>query len=131
MKSASTSSALPVATFNSICGCEALMRWDDPVHGRVSPEHFIPVAEQHGLIGTLTNWALQTAARELRNLPGRESHLPVAINVSPTTLFDPDLVFSIKTTLGMWNMPPQLLTLEITESVIMKIRRIAAHPGSP
>lgn len=104
----------------SICGCEALMRWDDPVHGRVSPEHFIPVAEQHGLIGTLTNWALQTAARELRNLPGRESHLPVAINVSPTTLFDPDLVFSIKTTLGIWNMPPQLLTLEITESVIME-----------
>lgn len=101
-------------------GAEALVRWRHPVNGFVSPEAFVPVAEETGLIIELGEWILRTACiktRELHNkgYPG----LNVAVNISAVQFTDGNLLPMVSKALEDSNLSPELLELEITESAVM------------
>lgn len=99
-------------------GAEALLRWktDD---GYIAPADFIPVAEETGLIGPIGDWVLGEACRQAAHWRRLHGDLPVAINVSPRQLADADFPGRVRTALADAGLPPQLLTLEITETVAM------------
>ncbi|KYC37080.1 hypothetical protein WA1_46450 [Scytonema hofmannii PCC 7110] len=105
-----------------ITGFEALVRWQHPKQGLISPNDFIPVAEETGLIIALGQWVLMEACRQLRHwqekLPKR---LPVSIsvNLSGIQLVQPDLVEQIDQILQAVGLNSSFLKIEITESVLM------------
>lgn len=105
------------AATRALVGFEALVRWDRPGIGRVGPNEFVPAAERTGLIGPLGNLILTLACHQIAEW--REtfgSMVPVAVNVSPLQLLDPGFPDLVVRTLRHFNVPPELLTLEITES---------------
>jgi diguanylate cyclase (GGDEF)-like protein/PAS domain S-box-containing protein len=106
-----------------VVAAEALLRWDHPVHGRVPPEDFIPVAEETGLISELGAWALDEAARWLaeQHAAGR-SWLSVEVNVSPVQLEEDSFVEAVERVLAATGLPPCRLVLEITEQALMSPR---------
>ena len=100
-----------------LIGFEALVRWDRPGIGRVSPLDFIPAAERTGLIVPLGAQILGEACRQLA--AWRQAGLkivPVAVNVSPLQLLDAHFPAQVMQTLRQHNLPPRALTLEITET---------------
>ncbi|OPL11644.1 MAG: hypothetical protein AVO39_04830 [delta proteobacterium MLS_D] len=104
----------------SITGVEALLRWDDPVLGPVTPTQFIPVAEETGLIVPIGFWVLKTACAQ--NMEWQRAGLPslcMAVNLSLRQLLDDKLIDKIGEALSESGMPPGLLELEITESMVM------------
>jgi diguanylate cyclase (GGDEF)-like protein/PAS domain S-box-containing protein len=104
----------------SITGVEALLRWNNAELGSVSPVVFIPVAEETGLIVPIGIWVLQTACRQ--NMVWQRAGLRpmcMAVNLSPRQFSDPDLVTDIAAVLSETGMTPQLLEIEITESMVM------------
>jgi len=103
-----------------ILGFEALARWHHPLRGWVAPAEFIPLAEESGLISRLGEWALLKACRQIKDWS--EAGLPygpMSVNVSMVQVNRGDLTRSVALALRETATPPQLLTLEITESVIM------------
>jgi diguanylate cyclase (GGDEF)-like protein/PAS domain S-box-containing protein len=99
---------------------EALLRWDDPEHGPVSPADFIPVAEESGLIVPIGEWILRTACREMRRLQAATgAELGVAVNLSPRQFRQGNLVAMVQQALRDAGLPPASLELEITEGVLM------------
>ena len=101
---------------NRISGFEALLRWNHPIRGRISPLEFIPVAEQTGLIIAIGEWVIRQACAEAVKWP---SNLRVAVNVSPLQLRGTTLVATVISALASYGLPPDRLELEITESVMM------------
>lgn len=100
-------------------GAEALVRWKHGVRGFISPDQFIPLAEQSGLIHPLTVWVLNQALKQCAQWQSTGYSLNVAVNLSARSLQVkelPELVFSA---LEQWRMPPAKLCLEITESAVM------------
>jgi diguanylate cyclase (GGDEF)-like protein/PAS domain S-box-containing protein len=112
----------PLIDFNTrtVCGMEALVRWQDPEQGMIAPGEFIPVAEETGLILPLGEWVLTAALRQNRRWQeeGRPA-LPVSVNLSPRQFRQNDLVSSVQAILAETGQPPTLLELEITESTLM------------
>ena len=102
-----------------ISGVEALVRWLHPVHGLLSPDRFIPLAEQTGLIVPLTRWVIDTALRQVALWAAEGLDVPVAVNVSLRNLRDPGLVDMVAGLLRRHGVPPAKLCLELTESVVM------------
>jgi diguanylate cyclase len=102
-----------------ICGVEALARWQHPQRGLVGPLDFIPLAEQAGLIEQLTVQVLAMAIEQHRTWRRDGLILPVAVNLSTRCLLDPDLAGTIDSLLRSAQMPPEMLTLEITESALL------------
>lgn len=103
-----------------ITGVEALLRWDNPELGSVPPAQFIPVVEETGLIVPLGKWVLRTACRQ--NMVWQHAGLPpvcMAVNLSPRQFSGPDLLADIAAALSETGMAPQLLEIEITESMVM------------
>lgn len=106
-----------------LLGFEALARWQRAGHGLVSPADFIPAAERTGLILPLGALLLEQACRQLAEWreAGADSRLvPVAVNVSPLQLQDPDFPDFVATTLRRYALPAELLQLELTESAAMR-----------
>ncbi len=106
-----------------IAGFEALVRWQHPQHGFISPEEFIPVAEETGLIIELGKWIFQEACRQLAIWQVQfpvEPPLTLSVNLSGEQFSQPDLVEYIKQTLKTTKLDGRSLKLEITESVAMK-----------
>ncbi len=104
----------------AITGAEALLRWAHPELGRVSPAEFIPVAEDTGLILSIGDWVLRTAARQLQTW--RAAGLPcprVSVNLSMAQFRHSDLVSWVRTALQTHQLPPECLELELTERVTM------------
>lgn len=99
-----------------ITGFEALLRWNHPVRGQLSPAKFIPVAEDSGLVAPIGEWALRTACRDLANWP---ESVRVAVNVSPLQFANPALPAIITSALAEAQVDPSRLELEITESVFL------------
>jgi len=99
-----------------IVGFEALVRWDHPTRGPVSPADFIPVAEECGLIEALGEWVLRTACIEAAAWP-RE--VRVAVNVSPIQFANPRLPSLVTSALARAGLPAHRLELEITEGVFL------------
>jgi diguanylate cyclase (GGDEF)-like protein len=104
------------ARTNVVTGVEALMRWQHPSRGAISPAVFIPIAEEAGLIGPLGEWALRTACAEAAGWPGR---LRVAVNVSPIQFTGDGLLSTIASALAASGLAPDQLELEITEGVFL------------
>ena len=99
-----------------VTGYEALMRWQHPERGMVSPVDFIPLAEETGLIHELGERALNLACQEAMTWSAGES---VAVNLSPVQFSNPGLVAMVALALADSNLPPARLELEITESVLL------------
>jgi diguanylate cyclase (GGDEF)-like protein len=97
-------------------GVEALLRWNHPKRGWVSPVDFIPVAEDTGMIELLGAWVLKEACTTVANWPG---DLKIAVNVSPVQFQRGDLVAAVSEALRSSNLPPDRLDLEITESLFV------------
>ena len=102
---------------NEVVGCEALLRWRHPVRGLISPDEFIPVAEDTGLIGRLGEWVLATACAEAANWPG---NMRLAVNVSPIQFRSPALALKIAGMLATSGLAANRLELEITEAVLIR-----------
>jgi len=102
-----------------IISAEALLRWNHPVFGLVPPMQFIPLAEASGLIVPIGEWVLQTGCDQIRQFQcdQRTRHLEVAVNVSPIQLLEKHFVERMRS--AIVGIDPQLLVLEITESVTM------------
>ena len=103
-----------------IDGVEALLRWQHPELGAVSPATFIPLAEESGLILPIGRWVLRTACAQ--NVAWQRAGLPpvrVAVNLSPRQLADPDLLAEVRDVLAETGLAPGLLELEVTESSVM------------
>jgi diguanylate cyclase (GGDEF)-like protein/PAS domain S-box-containing protein len=96
---------------------EALLRWNNPELGSVSPAKFIPIAEEARLIRPIGEWALRTACFEAARWP---STVRVAVNVSAEQLLDANFVTTVVSALSQANLPPHRLELEVTESMFMK-----------
>lgn len=102
-------------------GVEALVRWDHPQFGRLSPNRFIPLAEENGAIVPLGRWVLRTACRQARawQLAEPPHPLVVSVNVAVRQVWDSDLVADVGAILAETGLPPHLLQLELTESAVM------------
>lgn len=103
-----------------VTGAEALVRWNHPKNGRISPEIFVPVAEECGMIIELGEWILRTACRQTHMLQqiGYKG-LNIAVNISAVQFTDGNLLPMVSKALKDSNLSPELLELEITESAVM------------
>jgi diguanylate cyclase (GGDEF)-like protein len=101
---------------NEITAFEALVRWNHPTRGLVSPADFIPVAEETGLIIQLGEWVLRRACQETAQWP---AHIKVAVNLSPSQLKSRNLTQLVISALAESGMAANRLQLEITETVLM------------
>jgi diguanylate cyclase (GGDEF)-like protein len=111
-----------------IVGLEALVRWQHPQRGLVSPAQFIPMAEESGLIVPLGDWVLREACRQIKawdtlGLAPRQT----AVNISAVQLSRSDLVNTVRQALAQADLPPQRLELEITESCLVVDHDRAIH----
>ncbi len=103
-----------------LLGMEALLRWDHPEMGRIPPSHFIPIAEESGLIVPIGNWVLETACKQARLwTQAGFPNLKVAINLSVRQFRDAGLLAKVVDALDTSGLPAQNLELEITESGLM------------
>jgi diguanylate cyclase (GGDEF)-like protein len=102
---------------NELAGLEVLMRWAHPKRGAVSPEEFIPIAEDTGLIASFGAWVLHQACAEAVRWP---DEIRVAVNLSPAQLRDHGFMATVKRALAETGLPAQRLELEITERVLMQ-----------
>ena len=105
---------------NRIIGAEALVRWQDPVHGLISPAQFIPVAEETGLIKQLGEWVLLETCRQGKEW--QQKGLPainLAVNISPAQFRNSNILASVLNALNQTDYPASLLELELTESALM------------
>ncbi|MET1755477.1 EAL domain-containing protein [Novosphingobium sp. RD2P27] len=96
---------------------EALLRWYHPLRGAISPDVFIPLAEEIGLIEAVGRFVIQAACREAMNWP---EHIKLSVNVSPLQFRNGNLISTVIGALSAANLPAERLELEITEAVLME-----------
>ncbi len=102
-----------------VVGFEALLRWRHPVRGEIPPGVFIPIAEESGLIGRIGKWVLHEACRVAASWPPQ---VKIAVNLSPLQFDDLQLVETVGEALARWNVAPERLELELTESLFLDER---------
>ncbi len=100
-------------------GFEALVRWQDPEHGDVSPSVFVPIAEETGLIVQIGQWVLEHACRQTKAWASQHPDIVVSVNVSPVQFERSDLPAMIAATLERTAVSARNIELEITEGVLM------------
>lgn len=106
---------------NRLVGYEALVRWQSPEHGLVSPDRFIPIAEETGLILSIGEWVLRESCRFAMLLDGKlDPDFHVAVNVSVLQLMQADFVRVVQRVLQETGIQRGTLVLEITESILME-----------
>ena len=120
----------PVVRLDSggICGVEALLRWRHPERGMIPPDHFIPLAEETGLIIPIGRWVLREGcrqARRLRDALPREAALTMSINLSVKQLQHSDVIADVRDAVREAGIDASTLTLEITETVLMADTELA------
>ena len=103
----------------TIIGSEALIRWDSPTVGAISPERFIPIAEQTGVIRYLDLWTLYRAAGQLKLWRSAGYNMFVSVNVSPAQFKQGELVNQVRSMLKSLGLDGANLKLELTEGIIM------------
>ncbi|WP_157081332.1 EAL domain-containing protein, partial [Novosphingobium naphthalenivorans] len=101
---------------NAVVGFEALMRWEHPERGEVTPGTFVPIAEESGLIIQIGEWALRRACMEALNWP---EEVRVAVNVSAVQFANAGFITAITAALAESSLPPDRLELELTESIFL------------
>jgi len=106
-------------TDGRVLGAEALLRWRDPELGEISPGRFIPVAEASGFIVAIGDWVLSQAVRQAVLWHQRGLAIPIAINVSALQFQQSHFVERVANVLAVSGLPPHLLELELTESILV------------
>jgi diguanylate cyclase (GGDEF)-like protein len=116
----------PIVTTDSgqVTGVEALLRWQHPAYGMVSPDVVIPLAEQSGLIGGIGRWAMERACVDRKRWLGHDD-LGISVNISIHQLMAPGFASSVSTVLSNTQTEPDQVTLEVTESVLVSDRERA------
>jgi diguanylate cyclase (GGDEF)-like protein len=109
-----------------VSGVEALARWTHPALGAIGPDEFIPLAEASGLMGPLTRTVLQQSATVCQGWQRRAPGVGIAVNVSADTVLDPAFVTEVSSLLAGASLDPTLLTLELTEGVVVSDPDLAA-----
>ncbi|MGH6956302.1 MAG: EAL domain-containing protein, partial [Caulobacteraceae bacterium] len=99
----------------TITGAETLLRWTHPTRGFVSPAFFIPIAERYGLIGRVTQWVLERAMRETRDL----GDFTIAFNASAVEFADPSFVDELAVLIARCGFDPKRLEIEVTETAVL------------
>jgi diguanylate cyclase (GGDEF)-like protein/PAS domain S-box-containing protein len=117
----------PLVSLDSgeIVGAEALIRWQHPERGLLTPDKFLPVAEESGLIVQVGAWAVAEACRRLRDWDRRNgggSRFGLAVNLSARELTHPDIVSTVMSAMRRSALRPERLTIEVTESTAMADR---------
>lgn len=102
-----------------VVGAEALVRWSHPEYGRLDPDEFVPLVEATGLVDALTFFVLECALTKVRGWMDRGLRMSVAVNLSVRNLADETFPDRVAEALHRHDVPPQLLTLELTESSVM------------
>lgn len=110
-------------------GFEVLIRWNSPVLGNISPNEFIPIAEQSGLISDIGIWVLRESLYQLKSwIAAYGIDLVMSINVSPRQFHDESIVPSVKKILKQLNVPPKNVQLEVTEGLFLNsTERVLEH----
>jgi diguanylate cyclase (GGDEF)-like protein len=103
-----------------VIGVEALIRWRHPTRGVIPPIEFIPIAEESGLIVPIGRWVLQEACRQAKAWHDHGHRIDMSVNVSGRQLDDDDLVEDVRGSLAENSLDPATLTLEITETTLMR-----------
>jgi EAL domain-containing protein (putative c-di-GMP-specific phosphodiesterase class I) len=104
----------------AMVSAEALLRWNHPDRGPISPAVFIPIAEETGLIVPIGAWALEQACEQLSQWQRIDPLMSVAVNLSVRQVMDPDILEQIRCVLKSTGIRPESLCLELTESVFME-----------
>jgi diguanylate cyclase (GGDEF)-like protein len=104
----------------SIIGVEALIRWRHPTRGLIGPDEFIPIAEQSGLIVPIGRWVLDKACRQAASWHEHGHRIGIAVNVSARQLDDDALLDDVRRALEDSGLEPDTLTLEVTETALMR-----------
>ncbi|RRO13008.1 bifunctional diguanylate cyclase/phosphodiesterase [Saccharopolyspora rhizosphaerae] len=102
-----------------VVGAEALVRWSHPEYGRLDPDEFVPLVEATGLVDALTAFVLECALVKIRQWMDRGLRMSVAVNLSVRNLADETFPDRVAEALERHDIPPELLTLELTESSVM------------
>ena len=102
------------------CGAEALLRWNHPDLGAISPADFVPLAEELGLVGQLGAHVLDRALAQAKAWDEAGVGVPIAVNISPSQLADPGVVEEILGALRASSVRSELIYLEVTESAVME-----------
>jgi len=103
-----------------LVGVEALLRWEDPERGLVSPSEFIPVAEETGLIETIGMWGFADVCQQATDWQSKGHIFDVAFNLSPRQLHQPNLLERMLETIDSTGVDPRRLVIEITESTALR-----------
>ncbi|BAQ61969.1 diguanylate cyclase/phosphodiesterase with PAS/PAC sensor [Geminocystis sp. NIES-3708] len=103
-----------------IIGAEALIRWQHPLRGLISPIEFIPLAEETGLIIKIGEWVLQEVCYYLREIQKTDSYLRLSVNISPCQFRQSHFVENVKSIIKKTEVNPNYLTLEVTEGLIIE-----------
>ena len=119
------------STDGSLHGVEALARWYDPVLGEVSPAKFIPLAEECGLIEQIGLWSIREACRQMAQWRAEGLDIPcVSVNLSPINFQNAGLASGVAEILAAYDLPPEILMLEVTESVFLNEHSVAIETMS-
>lgn len=110
-----------------VSGFEALVRWVDPILGPVSPEEFIPLIEETLLIKQFTEWVLETAIQQLNLWKKAGILVPIGVNFSTKNLQNYDLVETVSRSLEKFEIPPEFLEIEVTETSVASNLAVIAH----
>jgi len=102
-----------------IVGVEALLRWRHPQHGLMSPDHFIPLAEETGLIIPMSEWVMHSACAQMQSWQRMGIKLTMAVNLSARQFAQPGLIELLKTVLSQYQVQAEQLRVEVTESMVM------------
>jgi EAL domain-containing protein (putative c-di-GMP-specific phosphodiesterase class I) len=103
-----------------VTGVEALVRWDHPQRGRLAPDLFVPLAEEHGVIRRLTDRVLDLALRQQALWRRDGLELPVAVNITVADLLDPTFPDHVEALFERFGTPAAALRLEITENMVIR-----------
>ncbi len=101
---------------HALAGAEALLRWQHPTKGMISPEIFIPAAERFGLINQIGDWVIEESCRVLYRLRSQKIALKIAINLSPQQFRNPNLVTNILGLLKRFDLPHSSIMFEVSEA---------------
>ncbi|MGZ4739188.1 MAG: bifunctional diguanylate cyclase/phosphodiesterase [Ilumatobacteraceae bacterium] len=103
----------------SLVGVEALLRWDNPSHGLVEPEEFIPILEQNGQINEVGRWVLRQACAQMAEWHSKGDTLDISVNVSGRQLDRDDIIEQVRLALELTGLDPGSLIIEVTETSLM------------
>ena len=105
---------------NTLYACEALVRWEHPKYGIITPDNFIKLAEEGGFMAKIGKWIIQQACQQLRIMQDLGLNVKIAINISSKQLTQNHLEHTLKTIIKETKTDPNLLELEVTESFLME-----------